>query len=73
MKTLPAMSVLHVRTVTGTGGGPDKTILRSARYAGCEMAAAYIHPADDAGIESLRAEAERQHCPFLAIPESGAS
>lgn len=27
-----ALRVLHVRTVAGNGGGPDKTILRSARY-----------------------------------------
>jgi len=26
------LRVLHVRTVSGTGGGPDKTILKSCRY-----------------------------------------
>ena len=39
--------VLHVRVVTNRGGGPDKTILRSAAFgppAGLHVAAAYIHP-----------------------------
>lgn len=72
MNDLSRHSVLHVRTVTGSGGGPDKTILRSARYADCEMAAAYIHPDHDPGLGSLRSEADRRDCPFIAIPESGA-
>lgn len=64
--------VLHVRTVTDTGGGPDKTILRSPRYADCDMAVAYIHPRNDRGIDLLRLEATNQHCPFFTIPENGA-
>src|SRR5690606_38096225 len=52
--------VLHVRVVAGTGGGPDKTILRSAGYADqaeLRMGAAYIHPLGDSGIETLREHA----------------
>ena len=54
--------VLHVRVVTGAGGGPDKTILRSAKFAragNLSVAAAYIHPHGDSGIEILRQTADR--------------
>lgn len=66
--------VLHVRVVAGTGGGPDKTILRSAKYyrnSDQRMAAAYIHPAGDSGIETLRQQAAASGCPFYPIPERG--
>ena len=44
-RRLTRPTVLHVRVVSGTGGGPEKTILRSPRYAHDEyfrMAVAYI-------------------------------
>ena len=66
--------VLHVRVVSGSGGGPDKTILRSARYVdprGLRMAAAYIHPRHDPGFETIRAHARRWNCPLHGIGESG--
>ncbi len=66
--------VLHTRVVTGTGGGPDKTILRSAAYANPEMlhiASAYIHPRNDPGIDTLRANAHRHGCSLWSVPESG--
>lgn len=71
--TSPAM-ILHARVVTAAGGGPDKTILRSAagldrsRY---QCAAAYIHPAGDAGIETLRGTAARLGMDMHSIPERG--
>lgn len=70
----PGPGVLHIRVVAGEGGGPDKTILRSARYgheAGLRVAAAYIHPAGDSRIDAIRARAAAQGCPFYPIPESG--
>ena len=66
--------VLHTRVVTGTGGGPEKTILRSAQYADpsqLRMAAAYIHPHQDPGIGSLQKKAETWQCPMWTIGESG--
>lgn len=68
------ITILHTRTVTGSGGGPDKTILRSAaaldpaRY---HAIAAYLHPAGDGGIETLRAAAARFEMPMHTIPERG--
>lgn len=69
-----APTVLHVRVVTGAGGGPDKTIMHSASHgqaAGMRVAAAYIHPAGDKNIETLRRRAAELNCPFFAVPEAG--
>lgn len=66
--------VLHARVVAGSGGGPDKTILRSARYAhahGLRMGAVYLHPRGDDGIETLRRRAAALHCPLWTIAEAG--
>jgi len=67
--------VLHVRVVSGSGGGPEKTILRSARHAqaaGLRMVAAYLHPAGDVGMTLLHRQAAEHGCPLVAIPERGA-
>lgn len=69
------INVLHTRVVTGSGGGPDKTILRSGRYldrSTYRLAAAYLYPANDLGIENLRRTAHEHDMPFHAIPERGA-
>lgn len=68
------ITILHTRVVTGSGGGPDKTILRSAaqldptRY---HAVAAYLHPAGDGGIDTLRGTAARFGMPMHTIPERG--
>ncbi len=67
-------TVLHVRVVCATGGGPEKTILRSPQYAADEyfrMAVAYIHPRGDNGIEVIKSQAKKWNAPLLTIPESG--
>jgi glycosyltransferase involved in cell wall biosynthesis len=67
--------VLHVRVVANSGGGPDKTVLRSAAYArphGYRMAAAYIHPAGDPGIDLIRQQARQRRCPLWTVPETTA-
>lgn len=66
--------VLHTRVVTGSGGGPDKTILRSPRYidpARLQMAAAYIRPRRNPGMQALRRQADSWGCPLHEIPETG--
>ncbi|MBX2852327.1 MAG: glycosyltransferase [Phycisphaeraceae bacterium] len=68
------ITILHTRTVTGSGGGPDKTILRSAgmldpaRY---QAVAAYLHPAGDTGIDALRGTAARFGMDMHTVPERG--
>jgi glycosyltransferase involved in cell wall biosynthesis len=70
----PPVSVLHTRVVTGTGGGPDKTILLSAgslahtRY---RVSAAYFHPPHDSGFGVLRRRAEALACPLASVPDRG--
>jgi glycosyltransferase involved in cell wall biosynthesis len=67
--------VLHVRGVTGVGGGPEKTILNSPRFLrslGYEASCAYMHPPGDPGFEKLRQRAERAAAPIISVPDRGA-
>ena len=48
--------VLHTRIVTGTGGGPEKTILTSPRFLrsyGIDSACLFMHPPNDVGFAAL--------------------
>jgi len=67
------VGVLHVRIATGTGGGPEKTILRSPRHLeGTRFRAqvVYLHPPGDPGFDVLAQRAREQRCPLRGIPES---
>ncbi len=67
--------VLHARVVTGTGGGPEKTIINSPRFLtpwGFHSICAYMHPPGDPGFEELRARAERSGVELLSVPDRGA-
>jgi glycosyltransferase involved in cell wall biosynthesis len=66
--------VLDTRVVTGTGGGPDKTILNSPRFlsaAGYRMLCAYMHPPGDQGFEQLRHKAQVLQAPVLSVRDRG--
>ena len=66
--------ILDARVVTGSGGGPDKTLLNSPRFLeplGYRMLCAYLHPPGDPGFESIRANAERYRAPLISIPDRG--
>lgn len=68
--------VLHVRGVTGEGGGPEKTILNSPRFLsqyGYDCRCAYMHPPADAGFEKLRRRAEAAKATLVSIPDRGAT
>jgi glycosyltransferase involved in cell wall biosynthesis len=70
-----ASMVLHVRTVADSGGGPEKTILRSPRHVDpsrYRMAAAYIHPDHGSAIGDIRQRAAEQGCPLFGVVERGA-
>ncbi len=70
----PVQPVLHVRVVSGSGGGPDKTILRSPHYVDPQrypMLCAYLYPKDDPGIETIRATARLRGAELATIPERG--
>ena len=67
--------VLHPRVVTGSGGGPDKTILNSPRFLklyGYDSTCAYLRPAEDLGFEALRKRAKHWNAPLEEIDDGGA-
>jgi glycosyltransferase involved in cell wall biosynthesis len=66
--------VLDTRVVTGTGGGPDKTILNSPRFlepVGYRNVCAYMHPPDDPGFAELQGKADSLRAPLLSVPDRG--
>lgn len=66
--------VLDARVVTGTGGGPDKTILNSPRFfapLGYRMLCAYMHPPGDPGYEQLVNKAGALAAPLLSVADRG--
>lgn len=66
--------VFDTRVVTGSGGGPDKTILNSPRHLeplGYRMVCGYLHPPADAGYAEIVRKAERYRAPLVSIPDRG--
>jgi glycosyltransferase involved in cell wall biosynthesis len=66
--------VLDVRVITGTGGGPDKTILNAPRFLaphGYHNLCAFLHPPGDPGMDILRERAESLEAPLVSIPDRG--
>jgi glycosyltransferase involved in cell wall biosynthesis len=76
-ETAPATDapvVLHARVVTGTGGGPEKTILNSPRFLtphNYRALCGYMHPPGDPGFDELRRRAAELEAPLLSIPDRG--
>lgn len=69
-----APAVLHVRVVTETGGGPDKTILNSPRFLerdGYRSLCAYLHPPDDPGFPEIVRRANASGAPVVSVPDRG--
>ena len=64
--------ILHLRTVTGHGGGPEKTLLNSPRFISNEyqLMLAYIRPAGDIEFD-LPERAARLGVSLVDIPERG--
>ena len=63
-------TVLHLRTVTGRGGGPEKTLLTSPRFIGdgYDLRLAYIRPVDDP-LYDMPARAAKAGATLVDIPE----
>jgi glycosyltransferase involved in cell wall biosynthesis len=67
--------VLHTRIITGSGGGPDKTILNSPRFLsrlGYRCACAFLHPPGDIGFAAIRQRAASWGAPLIEIDDRGA-
>jgi glycosyltransferase involved in cell wall biosynthesis len=66
--------VLDVRVVSGSGGGPDKTILNSPRFltsVGYRNLCVYMHRPGDPGFERIRARAEALSAPLVSVFDRG--
>lgn len=66
--------VLHVRVVSGSGGGPDKTILNSPRFLsdlGYSSVCAYLRPPRDPGFESIVQRAADANAKLSAVDDRG--
>ena len=66
--------VLHVRVVTGLGGGPEKTILNSPRFLtklGYQSKLAYLHPPGDPGIDQLQNRGRALNAEVISVPDRG--
>jgi glycosyltransferase involved in cell wall biosynthesis len=71
---MPPPTVLDARVVTGSGGGPDKTILNSPRFLeplGYHMLCGYLHPPGDPGFADIETKAAKYNAPLIAIPDRG--
>lgn len=69
-----APTVLHVRVVSGQGGGPEKTILNSPRFLtdlGYESLCAYLRAPGDAEFTAIERCAEELQAPLAAIDDRG--
>ncbi|CAN5368083.1 N/A [soil metagenome] len=70
--TLPV--VFDARVVTGSGGGPDKTILNSPRFLeplGYRMLCGYLTPPNDPGYAEIEAKAAKYNAPLITVPDRG--
>lgn len=66
--------VLHARIVTGTGGGPDKTILNSPRYLrqyGVDCACLFMRPPGDPGFATLERKATSMNAEIIGVDDRG--
>lgn len=64
--------VLHLRTVTGPGGGPEKTLLNTHRFlpADYQSRLLYLHPRNDVRFD-LTDRARASGAELIAVPEFG--
>lgn len=66
--------VLHTRVVTGTGGGPEKTILNSPRFLAehnIDSACLFMRPPADPGFAVLEQKAKAANAPIIGIDDHG--
>ncbi len=64
--------ILHLRTISGKGGGPEKTLLYTPRFLGDDYAVrlAYIRPANDPEYD-MPERARQMGVSLIDIPERG--
>lgn len=66
--------VLHTRVVTGTGGGPEKTILNSPRFLSAydiDSACLFMKPPGDPGFATLQEKAATSGAEIIGVDDTG--
>jgi glycosyltransferase involved in cell wall biosynthesis len=66
--------VLHTRVVTGTGGGPEKTILNSPRYLaayGIDCECLFMKPPNDSGFDVIERKAVQARAKIVGLDDRG--
>jgi glycosyltransferase involved in cell wall biosynthesis len=66
--------VLHTRVVTGTGGGPEKTILNSPRYLeayGIDCECLFMKPPNDPGFDIIAGKAVQARAKIRELDDRG--
>jgi glycosyltransferase involved in cell wall biosynthesis len=66
--------VLHTRVVTGTGGGPEKTLLNSPRFLkqyGIDSACFFMRPPGDPGFAALEERAALAQAEIIGVDDCG--
>jgi glycosyltransferase involved in cell wall biosynthesis len=66
--------IMHARVVTGSGGGPDKTILNSPRFLderGFDCVCMFLRPPEDQWFDALRQRAARWRAPIIEVDDRG--
>lgn len=67
--------VLHTRVITGSGGGPDKTIINSPRFLqelGYGCTCAFLRPPGDGGFQVIRERAAAASATIDEVEDRGA-
>ncbi len=65
---------MHARVVSGTGGGPEKTILNSPRFLeplGYRSVCVYLRGPADSGFAAIENRAAASHAPLIAVDDFG--
>jgi glycosyltransferase involved in cell wall biosynthesis len=67
-------TILDARVLSGSGGGPDKTLIHSPPFlarAGYRMLCAYLHDPADPGFDVLRGKAAATGVDLISVPDYG--
>ncbi|QDS96340.1 2-deoxystreptamine glucosyltransferase [Roseimaritima multifibrata] len=68
--------VIHARVISGTGGGPEKTILNSPRFLarhGYDSVCLYFRDPEDEGFSIVEQRADELEAPLIGVDDRGAA
>lgn len=74
LRTKKPIVVLDARVLSGSGGGPDKTLINSPPFlekSGYQMLCTYLHDPSDTGFEKLQAKASVKGTKLISVADRG--